>query len=147
MKKKKYSHDKAILRFLIGSFYSFDVRDPLGELPEISNTNYGHTNPIKRLSMKDCLKELHRVFDMRRLKWHSLIDVEFRTGKQVYSRQAEIVWFGLLRDCEGEYQKAIEDIFEVSNMDHYHMTHVKAEVIGLSDIKDSDFTIKKSEAA
>jgi len=27
------------------------------------------------------------------------------------------------------------------------MTHVKAEVIGLSEIKDSDFTIKKSEAA
>lgn len=147
MKKKKYSPDKAISRFLVGSYYLFDVRDPLGEHPEITNTSYGHTNTIKRLSMKDCMRELHHVFDTKRLKWRSLIDVEFRTGTQVYSRQAEIVWFGLLRDCEGEYQQAIEDIFSISNMDHYHMTHVKAEVIGFSEIKDSDFTISKSEAA
>jgi len=145
--KKKYSAEKSIMRFLIGSHYVFDVHDPLGELPEITNTGYGHANSVNRALMKGKLKLLHDIFDKKRLKWRSLIEIEFYDGKQVYVRKAEIVWFGLLKDCEGEYQQTIEEIFEVSNMAHYRMTHVKAEVIGLSEIKDSDFTIKKSEAA
>lgn len=145
--RKKYSAEKSILRFLIGSHYVFDVRDPLSELPEITNTGYGHSNVVNRALMKGKLKLLHEVFDKKKLKWRSFIEMEFRNGKKVYTRQAEIVWFGLLKECEGAYQQTIEEIFEVSNMSHYVMTHVKAEVIGLSDIKDSDFTIKRSEAA
>lgn len=147
MKKKKYSAERAITRFLIGSHYVFDVRDPLSELPEITNTGYGHSNPVSRMLMKKNIRQLHGIFDVKQLKWKSTIEVEFFDGKEVYVRKAEIVWFGLLKGCEGEYQQTIEEIFEKSNMKHYVMTHVKAEVIGLSDIQDSDFTITKGEAA
>lgn len=147
MKKKKYSQDKAISNFLIGSHFVFDVHDPLSELPEITNTGYGHSNPVKRVMMKSKLKFLHEFFDRKPLKWRSTIEVEFYDGKEVYARKAELVWFGYLRQAEGKYQQTIEEIFEKSKMDHYRMTHVKAEVIGLSEVKESDFTISKSEAA
>lgn len=149
MKKrnKKYSQDKSISSFLVGSFYEFDVLDPLGEMPEITNTDYGHNNAIKAVMMKSNLKYLHQVFDVKRLKWKSVIDMQFHDGVKPYSRIAEIVWFGLLKQCEGEYQQTIEEIFSVSNMSHYRITHVTAEVIGMDQIKDSDFSISKSEAA
>jgi len=146
-KRKQYSKDKVMNTFLIGSHYSFDVADPLGELPAITNTAYGHLNPIKKIMMKKNIRQLHAVFDNRKLKWKATIVVEFRKDTKRYERHAEIVWFGLLRECEGEYQQAIEDIFTVSNMGHYVICHIKAEVIGVDQIKDSDFSISKQEAA
>lgn len=146
-KRKQYSKGKVIDTFLIGSFYTFDVADPLGELPAITTTNYGHLNPVKKVMMKKNIKQLHAIFDSRKLKWKATIVVAFAKGIEQYERHAEIVWFGLLRDCEGEYQQAIEDIFDISNMSHYVICHIKAEVIGVDQIKDSDFSISRKDAA
>lgn len=151
MKKrnKKYSPEKSISRFLIGSIYEFDVKDPLGEEPLITNTSFNHKNPINKLKMKGKLKQIHQILQTKKLKWRSRIEVQFYDGKEAYSRPAEMIWIGSFNGVEDEYQQAIEDIFNVSNMKHYLITQVKAEVIGFPNQIDSDndFTITKTEAA
>jgi len=145
--QKKYIKSKKLISFLIGTYYKFDVLDPLSALPDITNTSYGHSNTIKAVMMKKNIIHLYSLFDSQRLKWKSTIDIEFQSGAKSYSRKAEIVWFGLLKECEGEYQQTIEDLFSIANMDHYVMCHITAEVIGLDAVKDSDFSISKAEAA
>lgn len=146
-KKKKYSQDKSITKFLIGSFYQFDVYDPLGEQPVTTNESSGHKNPITRVLLKGKRKLLHQIVNTRNLKWRSQIRIEFRSSGATYERFAEIVWFGLLNQVEEKYQETVEQIFDASNMSHYVMTHVNAEIIGLDNIKDTDFTISKEDAA
>mgnify|MGYP003661963468 CR=1 FL=1 len=75
-KRKAFNKNKKLDALLIGSRYTFDVRDPLGDVPAVKNTGYGH-----------------------------------------------------------------------ANMNHYVICHIKAEVIGVDQIKDSDFNIKKRDAA
>ena len=144
--KKKYSKERALTKFLVGSRYEFDVEDPLKDFPCITNTNYGHSNPIKAVMMYKNLTGLNKVFEVKRLKWKVTVNVEFRTEKEGYNRLTELVWFGLLHESEGQYQEAIEDIFARSNMDHYVICHIRAEVIGVNEIKDSDFSITKRQA-
>ena len=146
-KRKNFDKSKKLKPLLVGSHYTFDVRDPLGELPAITNTGYGHKNPISAVMMKQSIKSMHQIFDTHRLKWRASLVVEFRNESEVYERHAEIIWFGLLKDCEGEYQGAIESIFDKAKMNHYVICHIKAEVIGTSQIQESDFNIKKRDAA
>jgi len=146
-KRKHFNRSKKIKPLLVGSYYSFDVRDPLGEMPAITNTGYGHKNPISAIMMKQSIKGLHAIFDNQKLKWRSKIVVEFNSGSEIYERHAELVWVGLLRDCEGKYQEAIESIFDKSKMNHYVICHIKAEVVGVDKVTDSDFTIEKCDAA
>lgn len=146
-KNKKYSQDKSINKFLVGSFFQFDVYDPLGEQPVTTNELSGHKNPVTRVLLKGKRKLLHQIANTRKLKWRSQIRIEFRSSSAGYDRFAEIVWFGFLNQVEEKYQETIEQIFDASNMSHYVMTHVNAEIIGLSNIKDSDFSISKEDAA
>ena len=149
MKKKSRKHnpEKIVKSFLIGSFYEFDVEDPLKDFPAITNTSYGHTNPIKRILMFQNLPRLNEMFNIMRLKWKTTVKVEFRSSSEGYYRIAEIVWHGYLAEAEGAYQESIEDIFGRANMSHYVICHVKVEVVGLDGIKDKDFTISKAETA
>ena len=47
-KRKNFDKNKKLKPILIGSHYTFDVRDPLGEMPAITNTGYGHNFTIKK---------------------------------------------------------------------------------------------------
>lgn len=140
-KRKKFSRQKRNNQYLIGSFYSFDVVDPLGNYPEITNTNYGHENSMKAIILKRNLRSLHEITTYRKLKWMVTVTVEFCHNGKPYFREAQIGIHGILKDAEGHYQDLIEGIFDQSNMDHYVCCHVKAKIIGTDVIKDNDFDI------
>lgn len=148
-KRKKFTRQKHNNAILIGCQFYWSMVDPLGEKPEVTRTGTSHRIKGKYLMMKRNLKALYEITNRRRLKWNVGISVVFEHEGQAYSRHAELVIQGFLRDpdAEDEFNKAIEDIFAASNMRHYVRCDFLAEVIGTDSIKNEDFNYSLSEAA
>lgn len=142
-KRKQFDRQKYNNHILIGSWFSWSCVDPLGDHPEIFNTNHGHTNKLKEVIMTRNLKTLYGITERRALAWMVDLTVEFKHNGRPYYREAQIGIHGILSsaDAEGVYQQTIEEIFEKANMHHYVCVHIKAVVVGINPITDNDFRI------
>ncbi len=142
MSKKRKHRDKASanVRVMTGAQFGWDCEDPLEPESEIINTWINHRNPITRMFLKKDKARFYGLTDKKKLKWKIKVECEFKmpTGK-IYYRGADLVIHGILREADGHYQDAIEDIFNDAQMSHYVTTHVTAEILGNNNIIERDF--------
>lgn len=139
-KRKKYNPQKQQQELLIGAQFGWQCRDPLEPKSDITHTWLGHKNPVKRVLIRQNRSNFYGLTDKLKLKWRVNVEVEFKdmNGKAYY-RGADLVIHGILREADGHYQAAIEEIFNEANMQHYVTCHMTAEVIGTNAITDRDF--------
>ena len=135
--------DRSITKCLIGAKFGWTAEDPLAENHEVMETWIGHDSSMKALLLNKNRSTfiLHAVKTMS-LKWKTTIEIEFQSNGKKYYRGADIVFHGVLRNCDGHYQQTIEELFEVANMSHYVTCRMTAEILGQDGIKESDFKEK-----
>ena len=116
------------------------VVDPLKPEAQIVDTKIDHKNPVLKLVVKEIARDIQSAIARYAFKYRVQIEVEFKDdfGKAYY-RGADLIISGILKNADGHYQAAIEEIFAESNMDHYITTHVTAEILGAGEIKNADF--------
>lgn len=138
--RKKSTNFKKVSRILKGACMHWSVEDPLKPKTQIVDTKITHKNPYYRLMCQQIARDIHNAIDRYSLKYRVNIECEFKDqfGKQ-YFRGAEVIISGVLKNADGYYQSAIEDVFAESNMNHYVITHVTAEILGAGEIKEKDF--------
>lgn len=138
--RKKSTQFKKVQRILKGAILKWSVEDPLRHETQIINTSITHRNPYHKLMAAQIARDIQAAIEKLAFKYKVQIECEFRDGNgKTYYRGADLVISGILRNADGHYQTAIEEIFEVANMAHYVTTHVTAEIIGAGEIKDEDF--------
>lgn len=139
--RKKFNRHKHNNNILIGCQFFWSMVDPLGDDPEVTRTSTNHRVSGKRIMMKRNLRALHEITMTRKLKWNVDISVLFLYDGKHYSRHAEVVVHGFLKHpkAEDQFNRAIEEIFEVANMRHYVRCDFKAEIIGTNAIQEQDF--------
>lgn len=137
---KKSTNFKKVQRILKGSRMCWSVEDPLRHQTQIIDTKITHKNPYHKLMVSQIATSIQAAIDQYSLKYKVMIECEFKDqfGKS-YFRGADLIISGILKNADGHYQSAIEEIFEAANMDHYVITHVVAEIIGAGEIKEGDF--------
>lgn len=142
----KKSNIKSAMRLLKGTIMKWSVDDPLGDDDEILNSKIDHANPHAKLMLKEISQIMQGVVTQMYLKWKITLEIEFvdQYGKK-YFRGADLVLWGRLNEMDDHYQKTVEEIFTVANMDQYVTTHLRAEILGNSPIKESDFENKLDE--
>lgn len=117
--------------------------DPLSPKNQVLNPKFSHRNPVYKLMTETIKREISQAINTMNLKWRVDVEVEF-TGSdgKPYYRASQLVMRGVLGQCDGHYQKAVEEIFSESNMDQYELTRITVEIIGNTGIKDTDFTME-----
>ncbi len=143
MSKKRNKHRsqaKANLAIMTGAQFGWDCEDPLEPGSDIVNTWISHKNPITRIFLKKEKSRFYGLTDKKKLKWKVKIECEFKVpdGKTYY-RGADLVIHGILREADGYYQDALEEIFAEAKMSHYVTTHLVAEILGNNNILERDF--------
>ena len=146
MKKRnvrKRSNQRSAVGIMTGARMKWSAEDPLDPKYEVINPEFSHANPVYRLMTESIKRMMRNVINTMKLKWRIQIDVEFidDDGK-VYYKGSEIVMHCILGEGDGHYQDELEKIFAGANMRHYNITHLTAEILGNSGIKDSDFTVE-----
>ncbi|KZZ72445.1 hypothetical protein A3765_28400 [Oleiphilus sp. HI0130] len=138
-KRKQRNHTKATNHLIIGTQFGWDCQDPLEPKSEITNTWLSHVNPVKKILIKKNQRALLNITETVKLKWNVDVEVEFcdPNGKTYY-RGANLLIHGILRQADGYYQQALEEIFAEANMRHYVTCHMTAEIIGTDVINDKD---------
>lgn len=138
--RKKSSNYVKVKRILTGAQMKWSVEDPLAHEPQIVDTAITHRNPYYKLMVGSIAVDIQHAINRYPFKYKVTIECEFKDafGKQ-YFRGTDLIISGILKDSDGYYQQALEDIFEESNMAQYVTTHVTAEIIGAGVIKEEDF--------
>ncbi len=138
--RKKSTQYKKVQRILKGAIMKWTVEDPLRHQTQIIDTSISHRNPYYKLMASQIARDIQAAIEKFAFKYKVAIECEFKdaSGKNYY-RGADLVISGILRHADDHYQNAIEEIFEVANMQHYVTTHVTAEIIGAGEIQDRDF--------
>lgn len=138
-RRKQRNIAKSVNQLVIGSQFGWQSQDPLAPNADVTHTWLSHVNPVKKILIKKQQQHLLRITETVKLKWKVNVEIEFRdpSGKQ-YFRAVDLLIHGILRQADGHYQAAIEEVFDVSNMSHYVTCHVTAEIIGTDVINDKD---------
>jgi len=138
--RKKSTNYKKVQRILKGVIMGWSVEDPLKHESQIIDTQITHRNAYYKLMVPHIAKDIKAAIDKYAFKYKVAIECEFKDAhEKQYFRGADLVISGFLANADGHYQQAIEEIFEVANMDHYITTHVTAEIIGAGEIREEDF--------
>lgn len=144
---RRNSNYNSAMRMLTGLTMEWSVLDPLGDADEILNSKISHTKPYARLMLTEITLAIDDVLTKMHLKWKIMVEIEFTDAfGKTYFRGADLVLWGKLNEMDGHYQKAVEEIFDVANMDQYVCTHIKSEILGNSSIKEKDFETKLDKA-
>ena len=132
---------------LPGSIMRWSCVDPLSGCGEIINRGMSHKNWVYRLRIEEIKHQIKAATEELKLKWRITVELEFLADGKKYFRAAEMIVFAVLADADGHYQKLQEELFNDSNMDHYIITNMTAEILPTGDIKDCDFQLNKGDAA
>lgn len=129
--RKKYDYRKKAVLSLTGVVMKWSVVDPLGEKPEILNTNYKHKNCVYRLVGAEIKGMIKTAMAKLRMLYRVTVEVEYAgDNNKAYFRSATLGIDGIFYDAEDDYMDAIENIFNESNMSQYVNTHVTIEILG-----------------
>ena len=144
---RRLSGSVCLSKALPGTIMRWSCVDPLAGHGEVISKPIAHKNWVYQLRIEEIKHQIKSATEEKRLKWRITVELEFFARGEKYYRAGEMVIFAVLADADGHYQKLQEELFAVSNMDHYVITNMTAEILPTGNIKDSDFKLNKGAAA
>jgi hypothetical protein len=130
-------------KFMRGVISSWSCVDPLGEGRVLYNTSLIHKNTVNNVLLLAgaTRSQVYKALLDFSYKWRITIDMEFDSGLEIYIVPRVIVYHGAIHDGDVTWSNVVEDLFDGANMNHYVTTHITAEILDGSPIKEADFLV------